>query len=580
MKMHRSWRSGASRNPFWILVGHFIQRLLAGEDENEGGMSIGLGAVLAILASPGAFASIFLLDKYSTLMQWFRHQTFNSYRASVADEYFFIVLSMTVTGLVMVLRWNRLFPDRRDYANLAVLPIPIRNVFLANFVALLSLAVLFAVDLNAFSAFFFPFIVTISDGKGGSFAKLLLMLRSHGATVFLSSLFSFFAIFGLVGLLILVVPKRFFQPVSLCTRILLVVVLLTEFFANMFLQLFSGHLSGGGNAYAHLLPSFWFLGIYETLAHLDNPATESLAQRALFAIAAAIFISLSAYALCYRRRFVRLAESLDAIGGVQHRHRVQLFNWLLQLLFPSSFERAAASFIASALTRSERHLMFLGAYLGIGVVLTAQTVMDGLNARTASSIPGPDLLAIPLMVAFFILTGLRFAFDMPVALSANWVFRCTLDDPLLNPRPPVRKIMLLCVLVWELAILFPVMFVQFGWQFAVVHTATVVILSATLVEFLLVRFHKIPFTCSNRPDIRVLIMRILGAVLAVMILVPLLASIEHGMLLKPARFVFGAFLLGGAWYWILRYRRGTPPWDLRITFEDTPPPAFELLKLV
>ena len=38
-----------------------------------------------------------------------------------------------------------------------------------------------------------------------------------------------------------------------------------EFFANMLLQLFSGHL-GQANGYAQVLPSFWFLGIYETIA--------------------------------------------------------------------------------------------------------------------------------------------------------------------------------------------------------------------------------------------------------------------------------------------------------------------------
>ena len=344
------------RDPFSILVGHFIRRLLAGEEENEGGMSLGLGAVLAILASPGAFASIFLLDKYSTLMQWFRHQHFDSYKASVADEYFFVVLSMTITGLVMVLRWNRLFPDRRDFANLAVLPISIRNIFLANFVALFSLALLFAVDVNVFSAIFFPFIVTISDGHGGSFAKLLLMMGSHAATVFLSSLFSFFAVFGIVGFLMLVVPKRLFPQVSLAVRILLVVALLTEFFANMLLQLFSGHLSGGASGYAQMLPPFWFLGIYQTLAHLGGAVTEVLAERALFATAGAVCVSLGAYALCYHRRFVRLAESLDMIGGAQHRHRVGVPGPLLQLLFPSRFERACASFIACVVLRSERHL--------------------------------------------------------------------------------------------------------------------------------------------------------------------------------------------------------------------------------
>jgi hypothetical protein len=568
------------RDPFWTLVGHFIRRLLAGEEESEAGMSLGLGAVLAILASPGAFASIFLLDKYSTLMQWVRHHTFDSYKASIADEYFFVVLSMTITGLVMVLRWNRLFPDRRDYANLAVLPIPIRHVFLANFVALFSLAVLFAVDANAFSSLLFPFIVTISDGQGGSFAKLFLMLRSHASTVLLSSLFSFFAVFGIVGVLILIVPKRFFPSISLCVRILLIIALLTEFFANMLLQLFNGHLPGAANGYAQLLPSFWFLGIYEKLAHLETLATPMLAQRALSATAAAVFISIGAYALCYRQRFMRLAESLDMIGGARHAHQVRVPNALLRLLFRNQFERACAGFVARVLLRSERHLMFIGGYIGIGFVLTAQTAMDSLNHHGNAGSLNPDLLSIPLLIAFFLLTALRFAFDMPAVLSANWVFRCILENPSPAPRTPVRKLMLFSVLIWQAAVLFPVTLLQFGWQTALLHTTTVMLLSITLIEFLLARFHKIPFTCSNRPDIPMLLMRILGAVFAVMIIVPVLASIEENMLRKPARFIFGGLLLGIAWYGIWRYRHGGMVAAQQITFEDAPPPQFELLKLV
>lgn len=142
-----------AERPFVYLVQHFRRRLFASEEEQSSGeMGLGVGTVLALLAAPGGFASLFLLDKYSTLIQYFRGQRgFNPYRASIGDEYFFVVLSMTIIGLVMVLRWNRLLPDRRDYANLAALPIPISSVFLANFVALTGMAILFAIDINAVS---------------------------------------------------------------------------------------------------------------------------------------------------------------------------------------------------------------------------------------------------------------------------------------------------------------------------------------------------------------------------------------------------------------------------------------------
>jgi hypothetical protein len=56
----------------------------------------------------------------------------------------------------MLMRWNRLFPDRRDFANLASLPIPIHNIFLANFAALGGFAFVFAVDVNLVSSLLLP----------------------------------------------------------------------------------------------------------------------------------------------------------------------------------------------------------------------------------------------------------------------------------------------------------------------------------------------------------------------------------------------------------------------------------------
>jgi hypothetical protein len=566
-----------ARNAFSTLVGHFIRRLLAGEEETEGGFSLGLGAVLAILASPGAFASIFLLDKYSTLMQWFRHQQVDSYKSSVADEYFFVVLSMTIIGLVTVLRWNRLFPDRRDFANLAIMPIPIRNVFLANVLALFSLAALFAVDVNAFSALFFPFIVTISDGHGGSFAKLVIMLGSHVASVLLASIFSFCSVFAIVGLLMLLVPKRFFALVSLAVRIILIVALLAEFFADLLLQLFSGHLAGATTGYARMLPPFWFLGIYESLAGLNGRGMHLLATRALLATGAAILVSVAAYTICYRRRFVRLAESLETLSGPQHPHRIAFPNALARFFFPTSFERACASFSSSVLARSERHLMFLGGYFGIGLVLSAQNGMDAVNRHVPPL--SSDVFAIPLTIAFFVITGFRFVFEMPAALSANWTFRSILQSPPLNPRRPVRTLLLLCVFSWQIGILLPVSVRQLGWPLALAHTSIVMLLSATLIEFLLARFNKIPFTCSNRPDIPTLLMRILGAVFGLMLAVPFLAATERAVLIHPARSLFAAPALAIIWYWIMRRRLDFDGPAPRVIFEDDPTPQFELLKL-
>lgn len=575
MKSKTSTSVAESPGPLRVLMWHFARRLFAPEDEQgNGSMGLGLGAILAICASPGAFASIFLMDKYSTLLQWLRHQTFDPYKASAADEYFFIVLSMTITGLVMVLRWNRLFPDRRDFSNLAPLPIPIRNIFLANFAALLVLAFLFGIDVNAVSSFLFPLFVALSRDTFSAFFHVAV---SHAVTVLAASLFSFFGVFALVGVLILVVPKRLFRPVSVGVRMFLVVALLTEFLSNFFLQLFAGRLPGQSAGYVKLLPSFWFLGIYERILGTAKPAMAKLGMEAWEALAAVIVIAVLAYLLCYRRYFLRLPESEDMLGSSHHAHRLP--EPVANLLFRSPFEHACCGFIAKVLMRSERHLMFFGGYLGLGLVMVAQTAFDSFNQAAPGSLPNAGLLAIPLMIAFFVVSGLRFVFDIPAALDANWVFRMALGPEAPEPRFLAKKLMLWAVLPWQVFLLTPLMALRFGWLVALGHAAVVIALTILLIDLLLVRFRKIPFTCSTQPELKQLLARILISVFAVLIVVPTLAAIERWLFAEPLRFIwlFAAVLL--AWYLLRRYRHEMLPMDRGLTFEDRPAPQFELLKL-
>jgi hypothetical protein len=135
--MRRQWDTH-SQKPFLRLVRLFVGRVFHGSSESaEGDLDLSMGLVLSLLALPGGFYSIFLLEKYSTLLQWMRGQhDFDPLAAALPDEYFFIVLSMTVTGVVAVWRWDSIFPDRRDYSNLVPLPISMRNIFFANLAAI------------------------------------------------------------------------------------------------------------------------------------------------------------------------------------------------------------------------------------------------------------------------------------------------------------------------------------------------------------------------------------------------------------------------------------------------------------
>src|SRR5256885_3384057 len=125
-----------------------------------------MGGLLALLAVPGGFGSLLLFDKYSTLLMFLRQRpAFNIYTESLPDKYFFIVFSMAITGVVTVLKWDRILPGLKDYANLAPLPISPRTIFTASLTAIFITASLFASDVNAASAVLFPLVVVANRGS-------------------------------------------------------------------------------------------------------------------------------------------------------------------------------------------------------------------------------------------------------------------------------------------------------------------------------------------------------------------------------------------------------------------------------
>ena len=151
---------------------------------------------------------------------------------------------MVVTGVVAVWRWDSIFPDRRDYANLAPLPISLRSIFLANLAAILLLALLLAVDVNAASAVLFPLVVSASEN---TFSFFLHFVGVHAFVVVLASVFSFCTVFAIVGALMIVVPYGSFRRISLYLRATLlaclVAMLSTSFTVPSMLASLPTHLN-------------------------------------------------------------------------------------------------------------------------------------------------------------------------------------------------------------------------------------------------------------------------------------------------------------------------------------------------
>ena len=216
-----------SHGPFLRLVLHCVDRIFSSEGTEPGELDLSVATILALLATPGAFVSLFCLDHYGSLMLLLRGQSvrFDPYTASAGDEYFFIVLAMVVAGAVAVWKWDRLLPDRRDYLNLAPLPISSSRVFLANLAALSALAVVLSLDVNAVPSFLFPLVVCAQETPH----VFEVFLTTHMLTIVAASAFGFLAVFALLGTFMALLPYRVFRRTSLYARCAIVFVLMALF---------------------------------------------------------------------------------------------------------------------------------------------------------------------------------------------------------------------------------------------------------------------------------------------------------------------------------------------------------------
>jgi len=418
--LHKRWTRLLER-PFCRLAAHFGMKLFSGS--GEGGLELGAGTVLALLAAPGAFISIMLLDKYSSLLRFFRGNIpFDPYAASITDQYFFLTFSMAITGIVTVLKWDNIFPDRRDYMNLAPLPIATSQIFLANVTAIVLIAVAFAVDVNAVSSLFFPMVVTMEQPK---FAAYVQFARAHFAGVLLASLFVSFALFALIGTLMVLLPDSVFRRISIYVRVLVVILLLGLLCSTFAVAPLLSTLHAGTPSPLRWLPPIWFLGLSRTIMGKADAALAQVGTIGLWAVIAVAILAPLVYVLSYYHYFIRIPETLDTTlrsRAPRILFPMRLMDWFV---LRSAYERATYRFAMKTLLRNDRHSLIFGGFAGLGIVIASQTLLSAVNQKPSAA-PSAAMISVPFTLAYFLICGLRFVFDLPAELRANWVHRAIL----------------------------------------------------------------------------------------------------------------------------------------------------------
>ena len=577
-RIRRAWADHRQR-PFWRIVQLFVDRIFrGGGDADTEGLDLGVGLVLTLLAMPGGFVSLFLLNKYGTFLQWLRGATnVDPLAIALPDEYFFLVLSMTVTGAVAVWRWDAIFPDRRDYMNLVPLPISTRTIFFANLVAVLFLVGLIAVDVNAASCILFPMVVGATQTKFLFFLKFAMV---HAVGVVLASIFAFFGVFSVLGLLMAVLPARAFKRFSTYIRGI-VVVYLVALLCTSFVVPNSLRRAGPVPAWTYLMPSCWFLGLCQSLRGRAGPGLMELSRLALPGVAAVVAIALCAYAVGYQRHFVRIAEIADATATARNPRTWRLGTLRDRLVLRTPFQRGCFRFVYRTLLRSEAHRLVLTAVGGLSLVLASQALMDAFeNAKSwRQAALSANALSIPFIISFLVVVGLRLVFEIPTELRSNWIFQLMLDRDGEECEPLARKVILTLLLPGLLAITFPVYVYLEGWRIACLHTLLVTTWTVLLTNVVLIRFRKLPFTCTLPLFKQHSFVTLLSVCFGFLLYATSTPEFEASALAEPARMIGLIPVVAVAWYIPHHLAKSTIDIERKLIFEESPTHAFETLGL-
>jgi hypothetical protein len=418
------------------------------------------------------------------------------------DRLFLLTYTMIAMGFLGLVTWDGVFPDRRDARILGPLPISMRTLMFARLGAVCYMFGLFFAVTQLPTAVMFGLIAGAFDSPGGVVRGIAGQVIATG----LASAFIFFSLIAMQCALLNVLGRAGVQRVA--------VVLQTLFAASLvmmvlFLPQLGRNIRDGGlgpdwmsSPLVRVLPSVWFLAVYEALTGFGGRGIYSMAIPAVAVTSAVIVAALVLYAASYARLTRR---ALETPPGSSARARALwprgLFGSAPAWMRPSPVKRAVCGFTLRSLARSRQHRLLLSLYVAVALAFVLSGIVPLVlrGDPTALARPGVAVTSAPLVVMFFVLVGLRALFAIPIEPKANWIFR--LREPG-NRRAVVagvrRALIVACVLPVTLAAGLSVG-IPWGAPLGVAHALFCALMGILLTELLLIRFCKVPFTCMYFP---------------------------------------------------------------------------------
>jgi hypothetical protein len=573
----KEWTQRGEWLQFKILLHHFFMRLF--NLELVCGSSDARSTVvqwLAFLAVPGQFLPLLLLVFSTRIM--LTMPLLERTAIILSFQYYYLGFSMVVTGLVTLLNWDSLFPDSRDYAALAPLPVKPRTFFLAKVAALLGFNLAFTVAMNFWNAILYPYVASCSFGNTTSGTRLMAV---HAFCILAGNGLVVAALLCLQGLLLNLVPSRWYASISLFAQFLVYLFLISclLMLPGIYYSLLD-FLSGRSRGIQYF-PATWILALYEGLMNRSLPPLLPLANWALWSLAGSLAGAAGLYGLCYRRAL----NNLPASRVVQVRPPgvfwSNFWDFSARKIFRSPQDRALFEFVGKTLSRSRLHQIYFMGFIGAGLAFVIREIAGIVSSQGWEGLMQSTLTlqAIPLGFTFFVLIGIRLIYTVPAEISANWIFQISDGAKFPESLCALRRAMLIQVLLPVQMVFFLMSCIFQGWSIAFPTLVFGLLLSLLWLEGLFLRWNRVPFACTYQPGKA-----------KIQILWPLywglfyfyssvMASLESCLLQNSAAFltVCGLMLMGT--WGIRKYARSRVPAFHSPAYDAEPNPTFQLLNL-
>lgn len=463
------------------LVRAFVSRLFEGQTaENSIARTQFAIWSIALLSLPTFQVGTRAFGKYA----WFARRYPELVDAATwSDKLFYLGFSVLAIGLLALVVWDGMFPDRRDAIVFSALPVRTRTLVFSRLTAMMGVALLFVVGFNV------PAVAIYAAATGQYYGALGFARHVVAHTVATSA--AAMTVFALVVLVQTVVLSA--VGTRAAARLTLLVQALLVVFVVQGVMLFPSAVTRLPMATPDLAsfnlwsPPLWYLGLYEWVGGTSRQGWRAFAIRGAGVSAGVVITALIAYVLSYQRITRRALEAAD-LGGPRRAR-----------LWASSTPRSAVrGFVLITLARSRHHRLLLAIFIGFGLALVLPEIIRAASSAEPG-LPPVRALAMPLILIFLAATGMRMLYGIPHEVQANWVFRLTESRRRDLYLAGATDAALLVAVVAVTLLVTPLLWHGWGARAAAAHAAFCTVAGALLAEGLTVGLRKIPFTCVHVP---------------------------------------------------------------------------------